>query len=56
MKKNVKDEIKLEEIIDDPQLPDYYSENRTERKKGSIEKWFEYFQKNKYKEEEVGRE
>ncbi|MHA1968103.1 MAG: MBL fold metallo-hydrolase [Candidatus Hodarchaeales archaeon] len=45
MKKKVITEVKLEEIIEDPKFPDYYSKDRTERKKVSIETWYEYFQK-----------
>lgn len=44
MKKKVRNGATLKNIAEDPQFPEYYSEDHTERKYVSIETWYNYFQ------------
>ncbi|MFW9906472.1 MAG: MBL fold metallo-hydrolase [Candidatus Thorarchaeota archaeon] len=43
----VREGISLEEFEKDPQLPDYYSQDRAERKKVTIERWIDLFYEEK---------
>ncbi|MFX0095418.1 MAG: hypothetical protein ACFFBD_27025 [Candidatus Hodarchaeota archaeon] len=36
-KKKLNERVNPEELIEDPNIPDYYSKDRLERKKGKIE-------------------
>lgn len=47
LRENVREGISLEEIGMDPQLPDYFSQDRTERKKVTIERWVKLFDEEK---------
>ena len=40
--------LTLDEIESDPSLPDYYSEDRAERKKVTIEHWVEFFKEKNH--------
>jgi cyclase len=47
LRKMVREGISFEKIEVDPQLPDYYSQDRVERKKATIERWVDFFNKEK---------
>ncbi len=43
MKQKKNQGFSLEKITEDPQFPEYYSKDRIERKKITIERWYNYF-------------
>jgi len=43
IKEKLKYGLSVDEIVNDPSLPDYYSEDRAERKKATFEHWVEFF-------------
>ncbi|MFX0210189.1 MAG: MBL fold metallo-hydrolase, partial [Candidatus Hodarchaeota archaeon] len=47
LREKVREGIPFEKIKADPQLPDYYSQDRVERKKVTIEKWLDFFNEEK---------
>jgi glyoxylase-like metal-dependent hydrolase (beta-lactamase superfamily II) len=44
MKKKLREKYPLQQIIEDPQFPEYYSQDRIERKKVTVEKWYNFFE------------
>ena len=47
MRKKLNEGLNFEEIADDSDFPEYYSVNRVERKRATIERWVEYFKEKK---------
>lgn len=43
MKQKMGEGTTLQKIVEDDQFPDYYSQDRFERKKNTIERWYTYF-------------
>ena len=47
IRNNLEKGLNSQEIYDHPQFPEYYSKDRAERKKATIEKWVEFFSRKK---------
>ncbi|MFX1283986.1 MAG: MBL fold metallo-hydrolase [Promethearchaeota archaeon] len=47
IKNKLEEGLDLQEITEDPHFPEYYSLDRLERKKVSIERWMQFFQEEK---------
>ena len=47
MRKKLDKGLNFQEIVDDPNFPEYYSQDRAERKSVTIERWVEFFKEKK---------
>ncbi|UCE12687.1 MAG: MBL fold metallo-hydrolase [Candidatus Heimdallarchaeota archaeon] len=43
MRKKLKEGLKLNELVNDPDFPEYYSQDRVDRKNVTIERWMDFF-------------